>query len=185
METIAVYWESRVKTYGFQVATGLYLVDIFFASERLAEWGSKIQTLKDDAVHFALVVIQHFSGEGFHVYLVMEEWEERAFLDRFRWLFPEGREDSAHVIFPVEMIYFQGPHFGDRYGIADTVFNALSKGGIPILAASCTGASIYLVFPDNTSKTAKVLLEKVFEIPKRSGIRRSPTRRRAGVQNEP
>ncbi len=185
METIAVYWESKIKIYGFQVATGLSLVDIFFASERLAEWGNKIQTLKDAAVQFSLVVLHHFSGKGFRVYLLMEEWEQSVFFDRVRFLFPEGKENPFNMISNVEMIHLQGPHFGDRYGIADTVFSALSKGGISLLAASCTGASIYLVLPEKTSKTAKVLLEGVFKIPERSGKRRLPIQSRAGVENEP
>ncbi len=45
----------------------------------------------------------------------------------------------------VELVSFQGPHFGDRYGIADAALNALAVQGVPLLALACTGASVYLI----------------------------------------
>ena len=66
------------------------------------------------------------------------------------------------------MIHFQGPHFGDRYGILDIALDALSGGGIPVLAAACTGASISLILSEKMAEPARALLEEVYEIPKRS-----------------
>ncbi len=45
----------------------------------------------------------------------------------------------------VEMISFYGPHFQDRYGIADRVFSTLQGKGYPLLASGCTGTSVHLV----------------------------------------
>ena len=174
VETIAVYWEPKVKTYGFQVSEGLSLVEIFVQPGQLAEWGGNIQALEDAVAHFVLVLIQQALGGGFHVYLLMEGREHETILEQSTPLFPEGQGDSIHIISPVEMIHFQGPHFGDRYGIVDTAFNALNKAAISILAAACTGASIYLVLPEKKSEPAKSVLKEIFEIPKRSIKRRHP-----------
>jgi aspartokinase len=64
------------------------------------------------------------------------------------------------------MVHFQGPHFGDRYGIADAAFRALTEGDLSPLAVSCSGASIYLVFRQGEAGEAVRLLEKVFEVPR-------------------
>lgn len=177
-ETIAVYWEPKVKTYGFQVSKGLSLVEIFVSPGQLAEWGENIQALEDAVAHFVFVLIQQALGGGFHVYLLMEGREHETILEQSRPLFSEGQGDSTHIISPVEMIHFQGPHFGDRYGIVDTAFNALNKAAISILAAACTGASIYLVLPEKKAEPAKSVLKEIFEIPKRSTKRCHPPKER-------
>jgi len=66
---------------------------------------------------------------------------------------------------PVELLSFQGPHFGDRSGIANATLNPLLDKNIPILAAGCTGASVYIVVPENQAEVSKQHLEKVFNTP--------------------
>ena len=66
---------------------------------------------------------------------------------------------------PVELVYFHGPHFGDRYGIADTALGTLRRKGLPILAAGCTGASVYIVVPEQRSAEIKQILSDVFDTP--------------------
>lgn len=175
VETIAVYWEPKVKTYGFQVSTGLSLVELFVAPEQLIEWGENIQALETAAVHFVLVLIQHANGGGFHIYLLTEGREHKTIIEGSRSSFSEVPRGFIRIISPVELIHFQGPHFGDRYGILSTAFNVLNEGAISILAAACTGASIYLVLPEKKAEPAKSLLEGIFEIPKRSIDRRRPS----------
>ena len=63
------------------------------------------------------------------------------------------------------MISFQGPHFGDRYGIADTAFKALARQGVPILITVCSGAALYIVLPENKLHEARPLLAEAFEVP--------------------
>jgi len=66
---------------------------------------------------------------------------------------------------PVEMVYFHGPHFGDRFGIADTALGTLRKKGLPILAAGCVGSSVYIIIPEQHSAEVKQALSGVFEAP--------------------
>lgn len=66
---------------------------------------------------------------------------------------------------PVELVYFHGPHFGDRYGIADMALGTLRRKGLPILAAGCTGASVYIVVPEQRSAEIKQILSDVFDTP--------------------
>lgn len=174
VETTASYWEPKVKTYGFHVATGLSLVDICLAPEQLAAWGSKFHSLKATAVHFVLILIQH-SSKGLHMCLLLEDPGLGHLVEGLEMHLSEGNRESFSILTPVEMIHFQGPHFGDRYGIAATAFTALTQGGIPILAAACSGASIYLVLHEKRAETAKSLLEGVFEVPG-SSFKKQPSR---------
>jgi aspartokinase len=74
-------------------------------------------------------------------------------------------EKDFHLTYPVELISFQGPHFGDRYGIADTAFKALDGQGVPILITVCSGAAVYMVLPEKKLKDARPLLLEAFEVP--------------------
>lgn len=168
VETTAVYWEPKVKTYGFEVTRGLSLVELSLAAEQLPAWGSTFHSLKDKGTHFVLVLIQYSSSKGLRLCLMLEESGLGHLLEVLEMSLPVQRKEFLRILSPVELIHFQGPHFGDRYGIAATAFVALSKGGIPLLAAACSGASIYLVLPEKKAETAKSLLEEVFEIPRRS-----------------
>ena len=73
--------------------------------------------------------------------------------------------DVVKTTAPVELIYFQGPHYGDRYGIAHAAFGTLEAQNLKILAAGCTGASIYIIVPEKSAQTAVRCLSEAFEIP--------------------
>jgi aspartokinase len=103
--------------------------------------------------------------EDLGLYLLIKyEWEERI-VTRLRQIIGGEPRESIHVTSPVGLIYFQGPHFGDRYGIADSAFRTLSRRAIPILAAGCSASSIYLVLPAERIKQGRTLLAKAFELP--------------------
>jgi aspartokinase len=174
LETIAVYWEARVKTYGFQEETDLSLLEIIMERNRIGEWGRLINEAGGRDIPFLLCLIQSCGGGGLHIFLLLKREGEEVLLKRLTRSVHAPEEGSIHVTAPVEMIHFQGPHFGDRHGIADAAFKALEKGGIPVLAAACSGSSIYLVLPEKKARPAGALLEEVFEVPNRR--RRTTTR---------
>ena len=72
---------------------------------------------------------------------------------------------SFIIDFPVDMLYFHGPHFGDRYGIADMAGHALRKNDIRFIAMGCSAASVHLIFPENLADKARKALASVFQIP--------------------
>jgi aspartokinase len=74
-------------------------------------------------------------------------------------------EKDFYLKSPVELISFQGPHFADRYGIADSAFKALDNQGIPIIIAACSGAAVYIVLPENKLHEARFFLSEAFEVP--------------------
>ena len=72
---------------------------------------------------------------------------------------------SFIIDFPVEMLNFHGPHFGDRYGIADMAGRALQKNGNRYILMGCSAASVHILFIKNAADKAKAALASVFETP--------------------
>jgi hypothetical protein len=66
---------------------------------------------------------------------------------------------------PVAGIFLHGPHFGDRYGIAYTLVDALEKAHIKLLALSCTISSISLIIRQQELAAAQVVLGNTFAAP--------------------
>ncbi|MGD8984068.1 MAG: hypothetical protein PVH99_08335 [Desulfobacteraceae bacterium] len=165
METIAVYWEPRVKTYGFNEVTNLSLLEFAIRPEQMADLGFGVQELGDLGIKFFLVLAQSLGDENLRLYLLIKyEWEKRI-ITHLRQIIGGDPKRSIYVTSPVGLIYFQGPHFGDRYGIADSTFRALSRKAIPILAAGCSASSIYLVLPEERIKEGRTFLTRAFESP--------------------
>jgi len=66
---------------------------------------------------------------------------------------------------PVAGISLHGPHFGDRYGIAHTLVEALEKAQVTLLALSCTISSISLIIRQQQLAPALLVLGNTFESP--------------------
>lgn len=166
METIAVYWENKIKTYGFQIERELSLFQISIAPQALARFGSALFNETSD-IHFSWVLVQPSSTHTLKIYILLDQkWEQpiQALLERYRG---NAKVLDLRVKSPVEMVFFHGPHFGDRYGIADTALGTLRRKGLPILIAGCTGASVYIIVPEHCSAEAKDILSDVFDTPQK------------------
>jgi len=165
LETVAVYWESKIKTYGFKDVPGLSLLTLEFQSGQLPEWGLRLYEIGDSEFHFELIFTQLKEKNVLQLYLLFKrKWEERL-ITHINQVIRKDVGETFHVTSPVDMVCFFGPHFGERYGIADAVFRALPPAAIPVLAASFSGSIIYLILPEGMAKKAKVLLAKTFEVP--------------------
>jgi aspartokinase len=165
METIAVYCEPRIKIYGFHEACDLSLLELMFEAGQMGRWGSVILKLGDLNIRFNLLLIQYLGGQGLRMVLLIEcQWEAKI-LSYIEQLIQKDAGEQIRVTSPVELIYFYGPHFGDRYGIANSAFRALSANAIPILAAGCSSSAIYLVLPQSMVQHARACLADAFEVP--------------------
>ncbi len=166
MEISAVYWESKIKTYGFQSVDNLSLLELTLCLEENAGFGTDISELDNFGIDFDLVLVQYLSDRMFRLCLIFSsKWEGRVLKHIYEQIRVDN-EESVRVTSPVELIYFHGPHFGDRFGIADSAFKALLDGEMSVLAFGCSGAAIYIVLPENGSEKARNLLSHVFEVPK-------------------
>ena len=165
METIAVYWEPKPKIYGFNEVFNLSLMNIEIKPEEMSQWGLWLMELADLDIGFHLILAKYSTHQKFRMYILLEKlWADRVLSYIGKKSDLDSKKD-CHIIYPVELISFQGPHFGDRYGIADTAFKALDRQGVPTLITVCSGAAVYIVLPENKLQDAKPLLSEVFKVP--------------------
>lgn len=162
METIAVYWEQPIKTYGFQKVTDLVLVEFSYPLKEITALG---RTLSQDAlqkVKAEFIIVQE-SGESISITLCLSEKEYKDF-----WVSVADAPGSTpcKYTFPVGIIYFHGPHFGDRYGIAEATFSTLSEADIEIVASGCSASSVFVVLAQDDIARAENVLNHTFEVAK-------------------
>lgn len=165
METIAVYWEPKPKTYGLREVVHLSLLSIAVKPEKMAQWGRCFLELADLDIEFHLILAKYSDRRELRLYVLLKNiWTDEvlSYIGRRIAFKPE---DDFTVTSPVALIGFQGPHFGDRYGIAASAFNALEKHRVSILIAACSGAAVYLVLPEEKLSAARASLGDAFTVP--------------------
>ncbi len=163
METIAVYWEAKIGVYGLTTETGLSLYTLIFPVGRLVYWGGLIRSLGQKGTEFLLVNLQQASAGSMQLCLVPTAGAGAADVAE---LLAKGLENETaghlQVTEPVEMIYLHGPHFQDRYGIAEAALRPLHNAGIPILSAGCAGTSVSIVVSENRAPEVAACLSETF-----------------------
>lgn len=174
MEISAIYWEPRIKIYGFQETVDLTLLELTLKSEQMDRWSLCVDELDGKGIHFNLALVQGSDKNALHLCLIFHRRWESMMIEYIREEINADREESFRVVSPVELIYFQGPHFGDRYGIADSAFRVLTDNNIAILASGCSGSTIYLVLPEKGIEKARKFLTSAFEVPRTVNDSRRP-----------
>lgn len=164
VETIAKYWEPIIKIYGSNLKTGLQALCITFSVDQLLPVVSILSDAKgldsfemmglsspDTGTYRLLILFTPTAGE------LLDDNTQKQLSE-----LPKVRvyEQSA-----LEVLYFHGPHFQDRYGVANAVVGALKKASVEFVGLNCSGTSIYLVMHKNIGSQAQKALEKVFVVP--------------------
>ena len=163
-ETIAVYWEPQIKTYGFQVSKNLALYTYRLPADLPAEWTRAIKRIEDEANRFHLLHAKLSESFELDLQLLCEPEQGAPLARRIAAEIPAAG-DRFLVTAPVELIFFQGPHFGDRFGIADFTYKALKEKAEVLLAAVFACASIYLILPEGAADEVRTRLATAFRIP--------------------
>jgi hypothetical protein len=165
VETIAVYWETKPKTYGFKEIIDLSLLDIEIRPGEMAQWGLWLMELADLGTGFHLILAKYSTPQNLRLYILLEKLWAYSVLSYIGKKINFDSEKDFHLTHQLGLIFFQGPHFGDRYGIADTAFKALDGQGVPVLITVCSGAAVYIVLPEKKMQEARPLLLAAFQVP--------------------
>jgi aspartokinase len=170
METVAFYRETIVKTYGFSEKTSLCLISFEVPHSDIGRWGDDLAGLASRfGASLLLISARPISASTMRLNLVVDERETALWPgEGLEGLFVPFREPYL-IRRPVELIFFQGPHFGDRYGIALEALKALTDNQVPILVLSCSGSSVFLVLPEGQTSPARQALGRAFMTPETSG----------------
>ena len=165
METIAFYWEPIIRIYGFETVTGLSLMAFGIDPSRMAALGRSFYAAGAVKSLFQAVFAQSDDGMRFQVHLLLDRKQVETAVSHIETELGGADPVSISIVEPVDLIYFQGPHFGDRYGIADAVFSALDTH--TVLVSGFSGSVVYLVVPGGSVQAAERSLAEVFTVPER------------------
>jgi aspartokinase len=177
VETTATYWEARIKTYGFHRVTDLCLFNVSLENLEISRLGHTLCRMGEEGIPLVLTFSQ-VTSQGLKASFVVSRLFERPVRDRLQEAVHPDGEGVALQVFPVEVIFFYGPHFGDRYGIAEAALQSLAEDGIHPTATACSGSCVYLVLPEGRSDEAVRVLSEAFDIP-RASSQKSPGVNRA------
>jgi hypothetical protein len=165
VETIAVYWESIVRIYGFTVTPGLALLNFRVDADAWNTPGAAAVIEASEPIRFEAAAGQCLGGTG-HVRSILTAIDQvtplRSFIEK---RFGKSAVEDLVVTAPVDVISFQGPHFGDRFGIVNNTFQAVDKAGVPVLGSGFSSSTVYLVFPGGTANRVQRRLAEVFTVP--------------------
>ena len=165
METIAVYWEQRVKIYGFQEKKALSFMKFHFSSGGMSAMGAWLRRLGGLGLKYHLVLTPPVQTPAVGLYLLVDIEHEDRLKTEVRSIIPDSPQASLQIISPVESLHFHGPHFGDRYGIVTRAYKTLTEKNIKILASACSSNSVYLILAEGGLDEAKKHLSEVYEVP--------------------
>jgi len=160
-KTIKVYWivpQSDLDLWGMAVSSTDILAGFADALLELGSLGLKIPFLVAIPASQSEDFILSFSTVG------PQTIDERG--PQIRHLLQRHLPDLRPVrLIPVAGIFLHGPHFGDRYGIAQTLVESLEKTHITLLALSCTISSISLIIRQRELAAAQLVLGNTFASP--------------------
>jgi aspartokinase len=163
-EIISSYQEKIVKAFYIMQQTGLDLWSARVGDEHLLDFAEALKTLDGMDVKMPLVTGHRLSDSG---------W-------LFACCFPREKRDTLADLFgshstpplavrsgSVGVCYIHGPHFIDRYGIADALVTCLRRGAVKLVALSCTLSSISFMVEAGAIDAAVKALEPGFQVPTR------------------
>lgn len=164
-ETVARYEERKIRTYGIEIRSGLVLCTVYIRPEQTGQAAQIAARAGEVGFRFFYASAAR-TESGISLELLLEAKNSRGegagiCQPLFSALAAEGvlfRKDA-------ELIRFHGPHFGDRYGIADKALSVLGQAGVSVWLAGCVGATVSIVIPPGASARAVEALCGVFEVP--------------------
>jgi hypothetical protein len=165
VETIAVYQETIIKTYGFQIVEGLSMLLMCVSNDRLSSIESLFAGAEGPDPTFQAVFSQWMAADSMRVCLLVEARKEREIKACLQRMLKGTLKIDLTSVKPVDLICFQGPHFGDRYGIAQTVFQTLRDRSIPVLASEFSQSAVILVLQGGAAEAGKNCLSGAFRVP--------------------
>lgn len=164
-EVVASYQEKRPKVYGLDWQRGQVLLRLDAGAQEVGTFSKTFSDLSLAGTPLTFFISTPSSRHSLlHFAFAMPETAD------FQRLHAglEGIKVRRHNG-PVAVFVMNGPHFGDRYGIAGALLDSLTDSGIRLLALSCSVASVSGVVKDEDAAAATKALSSVFEIPCISG----------------
>jgi len=162
-EVVASYQEQRPKVYGLEYQDGQELVFIRLSNHSIGDFGAVFKEFASLGLNLTFSSISPCNEEGKEILaFCLPASEIRSHTVMIKNQVPDTEIDSAS---PVGIFSMNGPHFGDRYGIASELLTAFDKDQINLLGLSCTIASITGIVPSAQLVSSIQTIQDCFEVP--------------------
>ncbi len=162
-EVVASYQEKKPKTYGLEYQEGQELVQLNLNRGNMAQFGIAFKEFARMGLHLTFLSTSpgYEEASGTLVFCLPSS-ETQSYTEIISKIAPQADLESRS---PVSVFSMNGPHFGDRYGIASELLHVLNESGVDLLALACTIASIIGVVPSHQIEPAMQAIQGCFEVP--------------------
>lgn len=160
-EVVASYQEQRPKVYGLEYQEGQQLVHVRLTSSYAGQLGTIFEEFARLGLNLTFLTTSPCEDKEILAFCLPAS-ETHPSTDTINGIAPEIDLGSVS---PVTTFSMNGPHFGDRYGIASELLKAFKKNKIDLLGLSCTIASITGVVPSPQLESSIQAIRECFEVP--------------------
>ena len=162
-EVVASYQEKRPKVYGLEYQEGQKLFHVTLNRRHIGRFGAALKEFARLGLHLTFLATGLCKEKGKEKLVICLPASQNH--DYNEIISGIGLEDVADRPSPVATFSFNGPHFGDRYGIANELLHAFNENRIDLLALNCTIASIIGVVPSNQIEQVIHAIRDCFDVP--------------------
>ncbi|MFO7738640.1 MAG: hypothetical protein R6V46_09210 [Desulfatiglandaceae bacterium] len=162
-EVVASYQEKKPKVYGLEWRDGQALYRVKLNTRNLCEAETAFRQLSRQGIALTFFITSPTREKGETMLsLALPHSKTQHHEKIFENLPPANVVKKAY---PVAHFAMNGPHFGDRYGIASELLTALDSADIDLLGLSCSIASITGIVPAAQIHDAIRAVQGCFEVP--------------------
>jgi aspartokinase len=162
-EVIASFQEARPKVYFLEYQENRELLQLNMPLAHMSALGAFFETLDDQNAGLGFLATGvNGARDALTALLVLPRAAARAGLRFAALRLPDAK---ARLRGPVAAFSMNGPHFGDRYGIAGELLNACRKNSVPLLGLACSIATVSGVVPSAYLQPAIEGITNRFEVP--------------------
>jgi aspartokinase len=162
-EVVASYQEKKPKVYGLEWRDGQALFRVRLHKHNLRKVGAVFRELSRQGIVLTFLITSPTRKKGETMLSVALPHSKK---QHYRKVLEDlSARDLIETVSPVAHFAMNGPHFGDRYGIASELLTALDSAHIDLLGLSCSIASITGIVPAEQIHDTVQAVQGCFEIP--------------------
>ncbi len=162
-EIVASYQEMKPRVYWLEWQDNLTLLQIIFQRSYYGAMGFVFEDLAEMGFHLTFLITspRRIEDEARMLFCIRQDLQAGLSASARRWLPDATLVDSPSVA----LFSMNGPHFGDRYGLAYELLGGLHRAGVNLLALSCSIASMSGIVPADQIREAVQAIQEHFEVP--------------------
>lgn len=162
-EIVASYQEMKPRVYCLEWQDNLTLFQVIFQQSYFGAMGLVFEDLAETGFYLSFLTTSppRIENEARLLFCIRQDLQTDLAASARRWL-----PDATLINSPsVALFSMNGPHFGDRYGLAYELLGALYQADVDLLALSCSIASMSGVVPSGQIHEAIHAIQGHFEVP--------------------